>query len=76
MVPRGAERFTLGADSVRHRGNASPVRLFDEQFSYKPPLTVSARHAALEAALLDQPAWRGLLRVEEIELDERDVPAN
>ena len=52
------------------------MRLFDEQFSYKPPLTVSARHAALEAALLDQPAWRGLLRVEEIELDERDVPAN
>jgi hypothetical protein len=31
---------------------------------------------ALEAALWDQPEWRGLLRVEEIELDERDVSAN
>jgi len=32
---------------------------------------------ALEAALRDEPHWgAGLLRVEEIELDERDVSAN
>ncbi len=33
-------------------------------------------NAALEAALRDEPHWAGLFRVEEIELDERDVSAN
>jgi hypothetical protein len=31
---------------------------------------------ALEECLLDEPQWAGLLRVEPIELDERDVSAN
>jgi hypothetical protein len=31
---------------------------------------------ALEACLHDEPQWAGLLRVEPIELDERDVSPN
>jgi hypothetical protein len=31
---------------------------------------------ALEDALLDEPDWVGILSVEEIELDERDLSAN
>jgi hypothetical protein len=32
--------------------------------------------AALEDAVRDEPGWADVLRVEEIELDGRDVPAN
>jgi hypothetical protein len=33
-------------------------------------------HAALEEAIRDEPDWAGLLCVEEIEVDERDVSVN
>jgi hypothetical protein len=32
--------------------------------------------SALKDAIHDEPAWAGVLRVEEVELDERDVSVN